>query len=682
MNKVASILALTAAAFAVRADEGLWLFNQPPRQAIQKKYGFTLSDDFLKKLRLASVRFNSGGSGSFVSSGGMLFTNHHVGIDCIQKISTGQNDYVKSGFYAARLEDEKACPDLEVNVLLSIEDVTARVTAGIDGATPMADAGALRRAAQSRIEKECADKTGQRCDVVALYGGGQFHLYQYRKYTDIRLVFAPEYSVAFFGGDPDNFTYPRYNLDFALFRAYENDKPVKPIEYFRWSRAGAKEGELTFVAGHPGTTSRLATVAELEFSRDHAYPALLGRFEQDIAALQLYMKGSDEQRRAAVDSLASRQNAYKAYLGFEAGLKDGALMKRKRADEEKVRQAVADDPAKQEQYGRTWDNMAGAYAQYREIFLPYYLLEGGPSSELFTYARTLLRLAEEKPKPNEQRLREFAESRWPSLEQDLYSEAPVTASLEAVQLASYFRFAAEKLGVDHPAVQAAMGGRTADEAARAYVAGSKLQDVGERQRLARDAAGLAASGDTMIALARLLDGPAREIRKRFENQVEAVRVPNAARMAEIRYALYGDSEYPDATFTLRLSYGETKGYVDAKGERVPWATDFAGMYRRATGQPPYELPARWAKAPRGLNLKTPFNFVSTHDTHGGNSGSPTVNTRGELVGILFDGNLEGLPNRFVFREERGRSVHVTSQGILESLRKVYKADRVVKELTQ
>ena len=679
MNKLATFLLLQLLAFPARADEGLWLFSKPPVEAIQKKYGFKMTAEFVQKLRLGSVRFNSGGSGSFVSAEGLLFTNHHVGMDCIQKLSSDKNDYVKNGFYAARIEDEKACPDLEVNVLLSTEDVTPRITQGITAATAAADAGKMRRAAQSRMEKECGDKTGNRCDVVTLYGGGQYHLYQYKKYTDVRLAFAPEYGIASFGGDPDNFTYPRYNLDFALFRAYENGKPAKPLAYFPWSKTGAKDGELTFVSGHPGTTSRLATVPELEFSRDVSYPLILPKFEEEIAALLKYMEGSGEQRRAAVDVLASLQNSYKAISGFQAGLKDPALIERKRSDEMKMRKAVADDPAKQEKYGKTWDNIAGAMAEYRQIFLPYFLLEFGPEGELFGTARTLIRLAAEKQRPNEQRLREYAESRMPEIEQRLYSEAPITESLEALQIASYLRFAAAKLG-DHPAVKAALAGRSPEDAARAYVAGTKLKDVAERKRLAGDIVALAESKDTMIQLARLLDPDARALRKQYEDKVEAVRVPNAARIAEIRYSLYGDNEYPDATFTLRLSYGKTVGYSNAKGARIPWATDFAGMYKRATGKPPYDLPSRWAKPPKGLNLKTAFNFVSTHDTHGGNSGSPTVNTRGEIVGILFDGNIEGLPNKYLFRDERERSVHVASQGILESLRRVYQADRLVKEL--
>lgn len=662
-------------------DEGLWLFNQAPIEAIRRKYGFTLTDAFLKKLQMGSVRFNNGGSGSFISDQGLLFTNHHVGIDCIQKLSSDKNDYVKNGFQAAALADEKGCPDLEVNVLLSIENVTAKVTAGITEGTPLAEAGQKRRQAQSMIEKECADRTKNRCDVVSLFGGGQFHLYQYKKYTDVRLVFAPEYGIAFFGGDPDNFTYPRFNLDFALFRAYEDGRPAKPVEFFRWSKTGAKNGELTFVSGHPGSTGRLATMTELEFSRDAAYPLLMEKLKLYIDALQKYMAGSEEQRRAAVDSLAGAQNSLKAITGFYSGLKDPKLMDRKREDESRIRKAVADDPAKQKKYGKTWDDIDGAYAEYRRIFLPYYLLESSSGfSELASIARHLVRLADEKGKPNGERLREYADSRLPSLEQQLYSEAPVTESLEELQAVDYLRFAAAKLGADHPAVKQMLAGRTPEDAARALIRGSKLKDIAERKRLAADPAAVKNSDDALIQFFRALDPMARELRKSYEDKVEAARVSAAARMAEIRYALYGDREYPDATFTLRLSYGKTMGYRNEKGEQIPWATDFAGMYKRATGKAPYDLPSRWEKMPAGLPAKTPFNFVSTHDTHGGNSGSPTVNTKGEIVGILFDGNLEGLPNRYLFRDERERSVHVASQGIIESLRKVYKADRVVREM--
>lgn len=675
-------LCLTPFSLPLAADEGLWLFNQVPKAEIKKRYGFNVSDDFLNKLRLGSVRFNNGGSGSFISGKGLLFTNHHVGIDCIQKVSSATADYVKNGFYAPEAAAEKKCPDLEVNVLLNIEDVTDKVTAGITASTPAAEANQKRKQVQSALEKECADKTGNRCDVVTLYAGGRFHLYQYKKYSDVRLVFAPEFNIAFFGGDPDNFTYPRYNLDFALFRAYENGQPVKPAHFFPFSRTGAKNGELTFVSGHPGTTGRLLTMSALEFSRDVSYPFLMDRLSTAIASLEKYMAQSDENRRAATDALFGLQNSLKAYTGFIGGLRDPQLMAKKRDEEARIRKAVADDPAKAAQYGKTWDEIDGAFSTYRQIFRPYFVFEGTPAlgSELMTIARQVVRYAAEKPKPNAQRLREYSEAGLPSLEQAMYSTAPITPTLEITMITQYLEFARKSLGAEHPVIKEILAGRSPAEAATVYVTTSQLTNVAERKRLANSWDAIQSSNDGMIRLALLIDKPAREYRKQYEDQVEAITQGANAKLAQIRFALYGDKEYPDATFTLRLSYAKTIGYTDAKGAKVPWATDFAGLFARATGKAPYELPARWLTANKLVNLQTPFNFVSTHDTHGGNSGSPTVNTKGEIVGILFDGNIEGLPNRFVFTDDKARSVHVASQGIVESLRKVYKADRVLKEM--
>ena len=676
------LLLFLSLVFSLAADEGLWLFNQVPKAEIKKRYGFDVSDDFIKNLRLGSVRFNNGGSGSFISAQGLLFTNHHVGIDCIQKVSSATADYVKNGFYAPERAEEKKCPDLEVNVLLNIEDVTEKVTAGITASTPAAEANQKRKQVQSSLEKECADKTGNRCDVVTLYAGGRFHLYQYKKYSDVRLVFAPEFNIAFFGGDPDNFTYPRYNLDFAIFRAYENGQPAKPAHFFPFSRTGAKNGELTFVSGHPGTTGRLLTMSALEFSRDVSYPFLMDRLSTAIASVEKYMEQSEENRRAATDVLFGLQNSLKAYTGFIGGLRDPQLMAKKREEENRVRKAVADDPAKTAQYGKTWDEIGSAFATYRQIFQPYFVFEGTPAlgSELMTIARQVVRYAAEKPKPNAQRLREYSEAGLPSLEQAMYSTAPITPTLEITMITQYLEFARKALGAEHPVVKQMLDGRSPAEAATQYVTTSQLINVAERKRLANSWDAIQSSNDGMIRLALLIDKPAREYRKQYEDQVEAITQGANAKLAQIRFALYGDKEYPDATFTLRLSYAKTIGYTDAKGTKVPWATDFAGLFQRATGKAPYELPARWTTANKLVNLRTPFNFVSTHDTHGGNSGSPTVNTKGEIVGILFDGNIEGLPNRFVFTDDKARSVHVASQGIVESLRKVYKADRLLKEM--
>ncbi|HEX8985207.1 MAG TPA: S46 family peptidase [Bryobacteraceae bacterium] len=665
-----------------RADEGLWLFNQFPKQLVKDKYGFEVSQAFLDHLRLGSVRFNNGGSGSFVSPHGLLFTNHHVGADCIQKLSSAEHDYMGGGFLAATQEEEQKCPDLEVNVLLRIEDVTAQVKGAAASHASAADANQQRKGEMSRLEKECGAKSGNRCDVVTLYSGGEYHLYEYRKYTDVRLVFAPEVDIAQFGGDPDNFTYPRYDLDFALFRAYESGRPAEVADWLRWSREGVQDKELTFVSGNPGTTGRLSTYAELEFYRDYAYPMIHARIGSLIKDLESYSDASEENRRVAKENLWSMQNSYKAYTGFLAGLRDPELMKDKRAQEAKLRAALDADPGKRKEYGEVWSQVAAAYREYRGFYKQYWLLERGAvaGSEMLGIARDVVRYADETRKPDQKRLREFAASNLPAVEQAMYSPAPLSDSMEIVVLTNYFSVLAKELGPGDEAVKALLAGKTPAAAARDYVSTSKLKNVELRKQLAASPQAVEASTDGMIRLARALDGPARRYRKEFEDKIEAVLAESKGKIAQARFAAYGASEYPDATFTLRLTYGPVIGYRTKEGREVPYTTTFDGLYKRATGVAPYKLPKRWIEAKKDVDLSTPFNFVTTTDTHGGNSGSPTVDEKNEIVGILFDGNIESLPNRFVFTDAQARSVHVASQGIVEALRHVYHAGRVLKEL--
>jgi len=669
---------LTLALAAVWADEGMWLVNQFPKAAVRQAHGIDVSDAFLNRLQLAAVRFNSGGSGSFVSPRGLLFTNHHVGRDCIHKLSTAENDYVSKGFYAATPGEEKACPDLEINVVLKIEDVTSQIKAVEKPGMPPAEVFRLRRAAMAAREKECAQATGNRCDVVDLYSGGRYHLYQYKKYTDVRLVFAPEESIAAFGGDPDNFTYPRYCLDFAMFRAYENGKPVESRHWFPWSKSGVRESELTFVAGNPGTTGRLHTLAQLEFLRDVSYPMMHRRLQGLVEALQAYGAQGAEQKRQAGDALLSAQNSLKAYTGFLTGLRDPQLMGRKRDEEQTLRAWVEAESGRRHKYGDVWENVARAYAATRDSFKPY-ALSTPALSEFFHIARHLLRYAEEVAKPNDQRLREYRDSALESLRQQLFSPAPIHEGLEIAILAQNFRFMEQELGADDEVVRAVRDGRSPQDAAASYVSSSKLRDLAERKRLAGDAAAVRGSDDGMIRLARLLEPRNRALRKKTEDELEAVLATSAGLLAQARFDRYGDSVYPDATFTLRIAYGPAKGYFSG-GKRIPFATRTAGLYQRATGVDPFALPESWLKSRSKLNPNTPFNFVTTCDIHGGNSGSPTVNARGEIVGIVFDGNIESLPNRFVYSDTQARAVHVASQIIVESLRQVYGAQELVKEL--
>ncbi len=671
------------ASFSCLADEGLWLFNNFPAEQVEKKYGFKVTDGFLDHLRLSSVRLGSGGSGSFVSPKGLVLTNHHVAFDCIQKLSSKEHDYVKNGFSAARPSDELACPDLEINVLLKMEEMTERVTGGIPPDTAPAEANRKRRASIAAIEKECSAATGNRCDVVTLFSGGRYDLYQYGKYTDVRLVFAPEFGIAFFGGDDDNFEYPRYALDMAFLRVYENGKPLETPNHLRFSKTGAKEGELTFVSGHPGTTQRLATVANLEFVRDIQAPLALRRLSQFMAALTKYGSQGTEQMRQRNDLFFGASNSFKAYTGFLGGLRDPALMTQKREEEGKLRDAVASKPALQTEYGSVWKDVAEAFAGAGAYYPKYYAYEtvalGG--SSLGYYARTLTRMAEEDKKPNGQRLKEYNDAARPELEQELFSTAPVYPEMEVAILAENLRFMSEELGADDPVVKELLQGKTPLEVARAAVESTKLADVEWRRKLAKDPSLLdGIKDDGVFRIARIVDDPARKYRKRWEDEIQAVLAISAGKIARARFDAFSGEEYPDATFTLRLTYGPAKGYTDAKGRKIPWATEMRGAFGHETGKYPYVLPASWKAAKGKLKANVPFNFVTTNDIHGGNSGSPTVDTKGELVGLIFDGNIESLPNRYVYEDGRARATHVASQGILHALREVYGAKRVLSEL--
>lgn len=673
------VLCFAASAYPLAADEGMWLFNQFPKDRVEKKYGIEVTQPFLDHLRLSSVRV--GASGSFVSPDGLIFTNHHVVLGCVQDISSPDHDYVAKGFYAKTLAEERKCPGSEANVLLQIDDITSKVKAAVKAEPNSAEANRERRTELVRLENECAANTGNNCQAVTLYGGARYNLYQYKKYTDVRLVFAPEFQVGFFGGDPDNFTYPRYCLDIGFFRVYENGKPANTPNYLRWSPDGVKKDEVVFVSGNPARTERLLTMAELEYYRDVYYPFALKRLEAGITALKAYMAKSAENERAAKDVLFGLENTYKALKGRYAGLEDPHLMGEKRQSEAKLRAAVEKNPELREKYGDIWSDVSKALTQARENYRRRALLEGGPmGSSLFRVARSVLRLPEEKAKPASERLREYSGSYLRSLGNSIFAPMPVTPSMEKVLLTVYLEQLQETLGAQDPLVKPVLDGKSPEAAADMYVSNSNLEDVDVRRRLAENVEAGTKSDDSMMRLARLLDPEARKLRKENEDSTEAVLNAVKPKLAEARFAVYGPGEPPDATFTLRLSYGKVKGYENARGQEIPYATTFAGLYKRATGTLPYVLPESWKGAKSELNLNTPFDFVSTADIIGGNSGSPTVNAKGEIVGIIFDGNIEGLPSNFEYTEVQARAVHVASQAILEALNKVYHAQRILDEI--
>jgi hypothetical protein len=686
-------LALAALSLAapLHADEGMWLFTNPPRQLLQEKYKFDPTDAWLEHVQKSSVRFNSGGSGSFVSADGLVMTNHHVGLTVLQQISKpGGKDYVKNGFWAKTNAEEVKAEQEELNVLMKIEDVTKRVNAAVtEGLTPD-KAAAARRAVMAEIEKEALDKAEKdgikpaHTEVVTLYQGGQYNLYIYKKYTDVRLVFAPEQQIAFFGGDPDNFEYPRYDLDICFFRVYENDKPIRPENYLKWSAAGAKEGELVFVSGHPGRTDRLDTIADLEYQRDRTYPFSLQLLYRLEVAYSVFSSRSDENARRAKEDLFSVQNSRKAREGGMAGLLDPSIMNRKREQEQKLRSAVARNPELKDAAG-AWDKIAAVQKVLGENSKNYNMLEGarGFNSTLFAFGRTLLRAGEELPKPNGVRLREFRDSNLPSLKDALFSKEPIYDDLEIVRLANSLTFLANQLGADSDIVKEILAGKGPQERAVELVKGTKLKDADERKKLFEGGkAAVDSAQDPMIELARIIDPAARAVRKVIEAQGE-IKQQAYAQIAKAKFAVEGTSTYPDATFTLRLSFGVVKGYEE-NGKHVPFQTTFAGLYERSAqhhNQPPFDLPERWVKRKDRLNLDTPLNFVLTADIIGGNSGSPVVNRDAELVGIIFDGNIQSLVLDFAFTEEQARAVAVHSRGIIEALRKVYDAGPLADELT-
>jgi hypothetical protein len=666
----------------VQAEEGMWTFDNPPLAQLRDKYGFTPTAAWLDHLRLSSVRFEDGGSGSFVSPRGLALTNHHVALGQLQKVSSPQKDYVADGFYAKSAAEELKCPDLELNVLVSMENVTSRVQGAGPAAASSAQALEARKKAIAAIEQQSTASTGLRSDVVPLYQSSEYWLYRYKKYTDIRLVFAPEQPIAFFGGDPDNFTYPRYDFDIALFRVYENNAPVASRDYLKWSTSGAADSELVFVSGHPGSTDRLDTVAQLETERDVIYPISIDVVSRRIAVLRKYGERGAEQSRQATNMLFGLENAGKAYRGEYQGLNDARLIAKKRDEERDFRARIDANREWKAGYGDAWDRIAAAERLNRSLYKTsrFQQLRG---SSLAALAGTLVRYIEEKQKPDVERLNGYHESQLAGLELQLFSPAPVYLELDEALLADALQQSLEELGATDPFNTAVLKGRTPAAVAKEAMTGTTLADPAVRKALAAAGpSGLVASTDPLVVLARAADGFARKNQKTLDDQVVSVETEAGEKIGRARFAVYGHSAYPDATFTLRLSYGQVKGYA-MNGTIAPPKTTLYGLYDRASGfdmKPPFDLPRRYLERRSSLDLATPMNFVTTNDIIGGNSGSPVVNRNGEFVGIIFDGNIESLVGRFVYSEESNRAVAVHSSVIIEALRKLYDAGPLADEL--
>jgi hypothetical protein len=692
LRPLAVVCAITLVA-SVAADEGMWLFNAPPLKQLKEKYQFEPTPQWLEHLQKASVRFNSGGSGSFVSAKGLVITNHHVGADTLQKISDPQHNYLKEGFYARTQADEIKSNDLELNVLMSIEDVTARVNGAVKARMTNDQASSARNSVIAAIEKESKDKTGLRSDVVTLYQGGAYHLYRYKRYDDVRLVFAPEQQMAFFGGDPDNFEYPRYDLDICLFRVYENGQPAKIDHYLKWNSRGPSDGELTFVSGSPGKTDRQLTLNELADMRDRYLPYVLHMFNRREVLELAYGARSFENARKARNDLFGDQNNRKRYNGYLAGLLDSQVWTQLQAREEKLRNAIARDPKLRSAAG-AYDRIKNAQAEIAKNAPLYNYLEQerpapvgyrGPRAffgNLFKYARLLLRAVDEGGKPNGERIPRFRDSARDSLELELFSSEPVYDDYEILRLTDSLTDLASQFGADNPLVKKVLGGKSPHNRAVELVSGTILKDVAVRKDLyGKDSAALQAAHDPMIDLARLVDGPAREAKEIYDTQDE-IKKQAYSEIANARFAIEGTGSYPDATFTLRLSYGTVRGY-EQDGKQIPAFTDFAGLYRRSAehdNKPPFDLPKRWIDKKASLNPSTHFNFVSDADIIGVNSGSPVVNKENEFVGIIFDGNIQSLVLDCIYTDTEARAVSVDSAAIIEALRKVYDASALADEL--
>ena len=663
---------------ATCADEGMWLFSDLPKTYLKTNYGFEPTEEWTRHVMLSSVRFNNGGSASFVSGTGLVLTNHHVGADTLHKISTSEHNYYLDGFLAETHADEIKAPDLELNQLIAIEDVTERVNGAVTPQMSVSDAFAARRAVMAEIEKESLDKTGLRSDVITLYGGAQYHLYRYKKYTDVRLVWAPESTIAFFGGDADNFEYPRYCLDVCLFRVYGDDgKPAEIEHFFKVSETGAADDELVFVSGNPGRTQRIFTTAALKYQRDHYVPYALDFLRRREILYQQYGLESEEKERQARDDLFGIQNARKAYTGMIQGLQDPVFLTRKKAEETDLRTKVESETSLK-QYADAWKTIEDVQVRRAELLGR----RPGFAGRHYDLAETLVFMAAEDQKPNAERLREYRESARASLEQELFSPAPIYTDLERLKLADSLALFVERRGGDDPLVTKVLAGKSPQARATELIAGTKLNDVAARRQLAQG--GQAAIDDTtdpMIQLALLLEPETRRIRK-ISDELDELERQAYSQITSATYAVKGTGTYPDATFTLRLAFGPVKGYVENGHPIPPWTT-IGGAFeheKRHGAKDPWKLPPKWHSSKAKLNLDTPFNFVCTADIIGGNSGSPVINRNAELVGVIFDGNIQSLTSRYFYSDEVSRAVSVHSSAILESLREIYRAARLAEEI--
>jgi hypothetical protein len=680
----------------------MWTFDNFPSKTVGEKYGFTPSQEWLNHVRLSSLRIAGGCSASFISPQGLVMTNHHCVVDCVEQLSTPKQNFVDEGFSAKTPAEERKCPAFELDQLVEIRDVTGEVQAALAGKTGDASNKALH-AKEAELQQSCGSGAGVRCDVVSLYHGGVYDLYRYKRYTDVRLVFAPEYAVAQFGGDPDNFNFPRFDFDIGLLRAYENDKPVASPDYLHWSANGSKDGDLVFVSGNPGGTSRELTMPQLAFLRDVLFPFNMPEISEYRGQLEQFVTRGPEQAREANEELFFDENTFKANYGRQGALLDAQFMAGKQQEEQHLRAAVAADP-KLADYASAWDDIAKIQQLRAQLYVRRAKLSGYRfQSGLLGYGLMLVRAAAERAKPNTDRLPEYTEQALVNVQQELSASVPVYKDLEELNLAFLFTTIRRDLGADDAFVRKMLGKESPEQLAHRLVTGTQLEDPKVREDLYKGGqTAVAASNDPMIRFVVSIDDELRAVRKDYEARVDAPTRTAAEKIAKARFAIYGTSVDPDATFTARLSYGSVKGFDDAEGKFVEPYTTIGGLFDRATGAPPYKLPESWLKAKGSLNLSlpmnlsttndiiadalsrldlsTPLNFVTTNDIIGGNSGSPLIDKDARVIGLIFDGNIFSLGGDYGYDAKQNRAVAVDSRALLEGLGKVYHMDRVVQEI--
>jgi hypothetical protein len=658
----------------------MWTFDAPPLDYWRRTYNFAPDQKWLDHVRLSSVRLPNC-SASFVSARGLVMTNHHCGRDCTASSSPADSNYIQTGFAAGTLADEKKCAGLYVDQLQSIQDVTTRVRSAITGTTA-SQQSAQRAAVVAQIQTECNHATQLNCQVVTLYNGGIYSLYRYRRFNDIRLVMAPEGDIAFFGGDPDNFTYPRYDLDLTLLRVYENGQPYSPPDYLKWSAGGAIENELVFVVGNPGSTGRLNTIAQMEFLRDVGYPASLASYKRALAIYAELARTDTSAARRYQNDVFGIANSQKAVTGYRAGLLDTLSMAKKRAFEQEFRARIAADPRLQAQYGGTWDAITAAQRELA-TFNPQLRYRGfGGGSTLLQLGAGVVRVATESGKPDSARLIQYRGAGLDQIRAQITQPIPIDTAFERLAIAAQLRAAQSELPANDPFLQVALHGRTPDAVAADLVRNTKVGDLAFRQSLLQGGtAAVNASTDPLIVWVRGVDPLARDVTTRA-NALNAIIATNSEKIGQALFAAYGTALPPDATFTLRISDGLVKSFP-SNGTIAPYKTTFYGLYERSAAfddKDPFKLPQRWVARKNNLDLSTPYNFVTTNDIIGGNSGSPVINRNAEVVGLVFDSNIEGVSNRFIFSDAVGRTVSVHSRGIVEALRKMYDGSRIADEL--